>query len=260
VLISSVELCSDTVPPKIAVISRLVSTGPNPEILWADGAGLAGDEAPGILDLHLVNDPDVLLERTVEALAVSLDGYLRRSAQAQETGVVREKFRPKMFYRDDEEEFGKAPRVAVAPFFNRSSRKNGGELVALHFIVSLKRSGQYSVVEPGLVRDLFLNRRIIMDDGISFYDADFLFSGLDVDLILTGKVTDYQDYEGAFGKPAVAFSTQLMQREDRKIVWSSMSRNEGNDGVYFFDWGRVNTAYTMASQMTRYVADRMVEQ
>ena len=257
VLMTSVELYTESAPPKIAIISRLVSSGPHPEILWADGAGMAGDETPGLLDLHLVNDPNVLKGRTVESLAVSLSNYLREPNHAHASGAAKGKFAPKISYQDEDMDKGKA-RVAVAPFFNRSNRKNGGELMALHFIVSLKRSGRYNVVEPGLVRDLFLNRRIIMDDGISYVDADSLFSGLDIDLVLTGKVTDYQDYEGAYGEPIVAFSTQLMQREDWKVIWSSMSRNEGNDRVFFFDLGKVNTAYLMASQMTRSVTEKMV--
>ena len=45
ILITSVELYSDANPPKISLISRLVSTGKNPSILWMDGVGLAGDDS-----------------------------------------------------------------------------------------------------------------------------------------------------------------------------------------------------------------------
>ena len=39
----------------------------------------------------------------------------------------------------------------------------------------------------------------------------------------------------------------------RQIVWSSSSYNEGDDGVFFFDLGKVNTAHGMASGMVRSV-------
>jgi hypothetical protein len=69
---------------------------------------------------------------------------------------------------------------------------------------------------------------------------------------------DYQDYRGAFGAPKVDFSVLLIERKSRKVVYSSFSHNEGDDGVFFFDWGRVNTAHAMASQMARAIGQRML--
>ncbi len=53
VVITSLEHYSDVVPPKIALTSRLVSTGNRIQILWMDGVGLAGDDSPGLLELGL---------------------------------------------------------------------------------------------------------------------------------------------------------------------------------------------------------------
>jgi hypothetical protein len=68
---------------------------------------------------------------------------------------------------------------------------------------------------------------------------------------------DYQDYQGIWGKPKVDFSATVIERESREVIWSSSSYNEGDDGVFFFDRGRVNTAHAMASQMVQRVAKRM---
>jgi len=54
VLITSLELYSDANPPRFLLISRLVSTGENPSILWMDGVGLAGDDSRGLFDLGLI--------------------------------------------------------------------------------------------------------------------------------------------------------------------------------------------------------------
>ena len=64
---------------------------------------------------------------------------------------------------------------------------------------------------------------------------------------------DYQDYQGDTGTPIVDFSAQLIDRKTRDVVWSSDSRNTGDDGVFFFDRGRVNTAHGIASQMVQAV-------
>ncbi len=88
-----------------------------------------------------------------------------------------------------------------------------------------------------------------MDDGISLADADAVFSRLDADLILTGKVLDYQDYQGPTGKPKVGFSALLIEKKSREVVWSCQSYHEGDEGVWFFDWGNVYTAHSLATEM-----------
>jgi hypothetical protein len=80
---------------------------------------------------------------------------------------------------------------------------------------------------------------------------------LDVDLVLTGIVMEYQDFIGGYGNPKVEFSVRVFDMKTRQIVWTSSSYNEGDDGVFFFNLGKVNTAYGMASGMVRSVVERM---
>jgi hypothetical protein len=92
----------------------------------------------------------------------------------------------------------------------------------------------------GVVRQAFLEMRIILDQGVSLVNAESVAGLLNADLILAGDVTDYEDYQGVWGKPKVSFSAQLIERESREVVWSSNSYNEGDEGVFFFDLGKVN--------------------
>jgi len=241
VLITSLELYNEMNPPKIALTSRLVSTGDNPVILWIDGVGLAGDDSPGILGLGLVEDPKMLqrkaLNHLLNSLIESLSGQKKNKALE-----VKRKY-----------------SVAIIPFFNKSDRKYGAEIISLHFVKHLKGSEYFDVIEPGIVRQELLRLRIIMDQGVSLADADAIFGMLNVDLIVTGQVIDYQDYQGGFGKPKVDFTAEVIERKSREVVWSSSSYNEGDDGVFFFDWGRVNTAYGMAHQMVRSIGKMIVK-
>ena len=259
VLITSVELFSDRVPPKIALTSRLVSTGDNPAILWMDGIGLAGDQSPGILGLGLIDDPRKLQEKAMTSLLDSLVGHLSGKGDGKGIKGVKRKFLPKIAYRSPEISPDKKYTVAVVPFFNESDRKNGGEIAALHFVKELAKFENFDVIEPGVIRQGLLNLRVIMEEGVSLANADIIFGILNVDLILSGKVLDYQDYQGALGTPKVNFSVLLIERKSRLIVWSSESYNEGDDGVFLFDWGKVNTAYTMASQMVRSIGKMIVK-
>jgi TolB-like protein len=258
VLITSLELFDETNPPKIALTSRLVSTGDNPVILWIDGVGLAGDDSPGILDIGLIENPKTLQKKALSRLLDSLRESLSDRKESKGLDVKR-KFRPKISYHSPVMEGKKKYSVAVVPFFNRSERKYGAEIMSLHFVRQLKEFEEFDVIEPGLVRQELLALRIIMDQGVSLADAGAIFATLNVDLVVTGQVFDYQDYQGSFGKPKVDFTAEVIERKSREVVWSSTSYNQGDDGVFFFDWGRVNTAHRMAHEMVRSIGEMMAK-
>jgi hypothetical protein len=147
--------------------------------------------------------------------------------------------------------------VAVIPFFNESLRKYAGEIMQLHLVREMAKVENIKVIEPGVVRTGLLALRIIMEDGISLAQADIVWDALNADLLLTGKVIDYQDSQGAEGAPIVDFSLQAIERKGREVRWASKSYNKGTDGVYFFDLGRERTASAMASEMARMVSGMM---
>lgn len=252
VLITSLELYSDANPPKISLISRLVSTGESPSILWMDGVGLAGDDSRGLLDLGLIEDPKVLLDKGMKVMFDSMDRYFSKRSEGGGSSA-RRKFRPQISYQSPSLDPKRKYTVAIAPFFNYSLRKYAGDILVLHFAKELKRFDRFEVVEMGVVRQAFLEMRIILDQGVSLANADSIAGLLNADLILAGDVTDYEDYQGVWGKPKVSFSAQLIERKSREVVWSSNSYNEGDEGVFFFDLGRVNTASVMVSQMVRWI-------
>ena len=93
-----------------------------------------------------------------------------------------------------------------------------------------------------------------MQEGLSRRDADLIHASLQADLILTGKVAEYQDVGG---NPTVAFNVLLFERQRKKVVWESWSYNQGDDGVFFFDWGRITSASVLASKMAQAVVQDM---
>jgi len=258
VFITSLEFYSETIPPKIALTSRLVSVGSNTSILWAKGIGIAGDDSPGILGLGLIENFQTLLEKAIAQLSASLSGYL--GSREGKIDSPKKKFRPKVAYRSPVIAPELKYRIAVMPFINFSKRKKAGEIISLNFVRQFVAYENFEAVEPGVIRQVLLKFRIIMDDGLSLPDADSLFRNLNADLILTGKVLDYQDYDGPTGKPKVDFSVLLIERKSNEVVWSSKSYNEGDDGVFFFDWGRVNTAHVMASEMAQNVVEMITKE
>ncbi|MBI5058136.1 MAG: hypothetical protein HZB61_16110 [Nitrospirae bacterium] len=262
VLVTSLELYDESYPPKLAIISRLVSTGTIPEIMWMDSAVLSGDDSPGILGLGLIEDPRTLLEKTLQKLSLSLTAYLSGPGKRVDDREIKTSLLPKIFYRSPLLSSDMKYKIVVMPFINKSERKSAGDIMALHFAEQLGRVETFDVVEPGLIRQNLLSLRIIMNEGLSFENAGLIFSTLDVDadLIVTGTVLDYQDYQGTEGAPKVDFSIVVIEKKSREVVCTSKSYARGDDGVFFFDKGKINAAHAMASGMTKAVAEMMLRE
>ncbi len=259
VLITSLELYDDKYPQKIALTSRLVSTGDKPTILWMDSIGIAGDDSPGILGLGLIKDPHALQEKALQLLIRSLTCHPSGRHDRIDTRTERKEFWPKISYLSPVMASGTTYTVTVTPFLNESERKNAGEIMALHFIRALREHENFNVIEPGIVREELLGLRVIMEDGVSLANASLVLGTLNADLVISGRVLDYQDYQGAEGSPKVDFSVVIIERKSQEIIWASKSYNKGNDGVFFFDRGKINTAHTMASKMVRNVVEMMIK-
>jgi hypothetical protein len=257
VLITSLELYDDRTPPKIALTSRLISANESPVILWMDTVGLSGDDAPGFLDLGLIESPIVLRDKALRSLSVSLAESLSEKGAVDSGEGKRKKFRPKFAFRSPAFDLETPHTMAVLPFFNESLRKYAGEIMHLHLVREMAKVENIEVIEPGVVRKELLALRIIMEDGVSLAQADVVWDALNADLLLTGKVMDYQDYQGADGAPVVDFSLIVIERKGREVGWASKSYNKGTDGVWFFDLGRERTASAMACEMARIVRGMM---
>ncbi len=258
ILIPSLELYDETAPPRVALFARLVSTGDAPAVRWIDGMGSAGDDSPGILGIGLIEDPRELLASAVNSLARSLARHVSEAGGLHWSTPAAPKFRPKIVYRSEALDPARTHSVAVVPFFNKSARKYAGEIIALHMIRNLMTFPTLEVVEPGIVRQELLRFRIIMSEGVSLPDTETILNAVNADLVLNGEVLEYHDSQGGSGAPVVDFGLLFIERETRRVVYSSYSHNTGNDGVFFFDRGRVNTAHALAARMARAIVERML--
>lgn len=258
ILLTTLELYTEGKPPKIALFSRLIDTGLSPSVVWAEGVGLSGDDSPGLLGLGLIEDPKVLMMKALNSLA----GSLIRSLSAPKAAEVGQRsssarFGPKIAYKAPFLEADRY-RVAILPFLNRSNRKYAGEILALHFIRELQGFDRFKTLEPGMVRQRLLGLRVILEEGLSLAQADALFATLEADLLVHGRVMEYQDFQGSGGTSKVDFSAYFIERKSRKVVWASTSHNAGDDGVLLFDWGKVKTAHALAAKMVRRIGEKIV--
>ncbi|MCL7489787.1 MAG: hypothetical protein M8357_16600, partial [Desulfobulbaceae bacterium] len=140
--------------------------------------------------------------------------------------------------------------IAVLPLLDMGVRKNAGIIAQLHFIRELLHLTGYKVLEPGLVRDGLLRIRAVMPQGPSLAETDLITSSgfLGVDLVLAGKVFDYQNRSF---NPKVDFSIHIIEKNSRRVVFGSRIFNTGMDNVNFFNFGRVYTAHNLLQEMAK---------
>lgn len=244
VLITSLELYNESNPPRIALTARMVTTEENPKIISMASTAMAGNDAPGLFGLGLIENPKILTDKALGRLA---DALVHREKRMEDTVMLP----PGALFSPQPLDPARRYSVAILPFFNKSSRKYAGEIVALHFISELTRQGNMDVIEPGVVRQELLRYRIIMEEGVSLADAEIVFGMLKADLILSGNVDGYDDHQGGYDTPKVAFSALLLDRQSRKAVWAVNAHNSGDDRVYLFDINRFTTANGLAAAMIR---------
>ncbi len=256
VLLTAVDLYQNATPPSIGLRARLVATGETAKILWADARAHIGDESPGLLDLGLVNDIVELQQKTISELTGSLAAYLAGRGPGATKCDGGGRFAPQASYRSPK--IAPAAKVAILPFVNETLRRDAGEVVSLEFLRQLEASG-LSVVEPGLLRNELLNFRIVVSEGVTLDSARVVMELLDADYVLAGTVREFQGTATAQSAPAVQFTTMLLDRRNEEVVWEVSSYHRGDEGVFFFDAGHVDTALALSCRMVRSAIDAMLQ-
>ena len=256
VLITSLETYSKGYTPDIALFSRLVKVGTRrPELLWMDSAGMSGEDSPGLLGLGLVHDPMVLMGKAVKKLSASLCNALEGKKTWEPDVTMAGRFKPENPFKSPLLNPKRKYKVLVVPFYNISGRNNAGQIMQLQFMQQMMRyPSHFQVIDPGLIRHEFLNIRIIQWDGISLFNVKQLFTLLDADLLVSGRIIRYGDNSNS---PLVLMDAIAIERKSRQVVWSSTSYASGSDGVFFFDRGKIYTAHSIAAEMARWDAKGM---
>lgn len=253
VLITSLELYRAS-PPRFGLAMRLVAAGDDPVILWIDSHARAGDESPGLLGLGVIEDVKRLRDEEVARLAASLGAFVQ-GKRATAACAASGRFAPKVRFRSPALDAAPRRLVAVVPFLNQTARRGAGEALSLEFLRQLVDSGAFRVLEPGVVRDLLLRYRIIMQGGVHLEATRLMLGALEAELVLGGVVLDYDDQTPV---PRVRFTATMLEGGAGEVIWSSSSYNQGDDGVWFFGLGRVATAGDLTCRMVASVAERMV--
>lgn len=252
VLITSVDDWEIVEPPRFALTSRWVSADSDASVAWIGTTAHHGHERPGIFGLGLVSSIEILLLRASDEIAASLAAS-DRSAVAESIRRVPDRFRPGTFAVDPEwaasVASGRTVRVAVLPFLVEEGIRDTGEILANQLVRWLLATGRLEVLEPGVVREALLQARVIQEGGPSLPQVDALRALLDVDLIVSGRVTDYEPMGSSPGSPFVGFSVRGIDVHTRQAVWTSFSFAHGDDRLGPFGTSRIRSSITLTSDL-----------
>ncbi len=251
-LLTWVEQWAEGGVPRLALTMRLVSAGDAPVVEWIDARGAAGDDHPGWFGLGVVNEAPVLLRRTLDGMARSLAAFLDGKAPRAER--CRRARDLSWEHRAPDLQLRGPLTVLVLPFVNRTDRRGAGEVVALELGRQLLAVPGVRLLEPGLVREELLRYRLIMEEGPSLDDVLALGASLQPDRVIAGQVLEYDER----GVPRLGFSAVALEGSKRRLVWRSSSFGEGDDGVWWFDAGRVSTPLGLACEMGRGVVEGLL--
>lgn len=265
VLVSSIDLYDAATPPRFALTARLVTTGDEPRIIWMDSADRTGDEAPGFLGTGRIDNRIAVQRVVIDGVIGSLVGFLRAAGSRVDgpgaaAAHARRRDRPRSFFRAASivPPRGGRTRVAVLPFSNESTTRRAGEILELHLIRHLVRLDAVDVIEPGIVRQALLRQRLIQIQGLSVPQADLVRQILDVDVALFGEVAEYRETGAGTLAPQAEFSVRAIDTASRQMMWASSSYGRGDDGVFFFEAGKLATAHRLSSNMAEALVETIV--
>jgi TolB-like protein len=256
IVVTTIERYLPGPPPRIAITMRLVSATDDPAILWIDGIARTGDESPGLLGLGRIDSVKELQANVLADLARSLRSAVRDEGPRAPRCEAKRIFAPHVHYRAPQLSEEPSPRIAVLPFLNRARQAYAGELVSLGVVRGLAGVDRLRVLEPGVVRDLALRYRLILEGGVTVHQARTMLGALEVDVVVTGEVFEYVD-GGSAGATRASFSITAMDGRTGKVVWQSRSYDLGDEGRTLFDFGEVVTVQELRCLMIRNVVDGM---
>jgi TolB-like protein len=250
VIIPSLEAWLATAPFRFALTTRLVSTDPDPAILWADSFARTGVDAPGLLGMGVVPGVAQLGDQALDQTAASLATAVRK-VRPVPACPERGARSPRRVFRSPLLADPNRKTIAVLPFLNGSGRRDAGEVMTVRFLAALVAADTIQVVEPGVVRAEMLTHRLGATGALSLDDARVILELVDADLVLSGTVRTFEEVTGAGGAPSVEVGAWVLDRNTTQLVWSSTSRAIGDDGVYLFGLGRTSTASALACSLAK---------
>ncbi|MHB9035821.1 MAG: GNA1162 family protein [Armatimonadota bacterium] len=140
-------------------------------------------------------------------------------------------------------------RIAVLPFDNVSRDQDAGRIITNTIITYLLSTGNFDVVEPGVVYSSMTSEGMRLTEGVTMEVCQKLQPKLNADAFIMGLVEEYGEVRiGSDSYPSVSFSARLVDAKTADILWAATISKTGADNVRLFDIGRVSSLGKLSKQ------------
>ncbi|MDL2123311.1 MAG: hypothetical protein LWX51_09530 [Deltaproteobacteria bacterium] len=163
---------------------------------------------------------------------------------------------PNKFLKNDFEEY-KIKRVAVLPFYNRSTTMAADGIVTKAFIGELYDSGKFEIEFPGNVKKFIVRERIIIRKGIGSDHIKLIGERLNVDAVIIGCVEKYES-EGKIQDvqiPVISVNARMIHADSCSILWIGQNYRRGDDYETIFGIGRIRSLSTLSRELVKELID-----
>ena len=148
-------------------------------------------------------------------------------------------------------------KVALFPFINDSRFRQGDLITQRVFAAELNRLAGIEVAAEGDVQNIYQELRIFPNQNPSIEQIRVLGSRLDVQLLISGRVTEMdEEMGGNYVNPVLALTLQIYDAKSGKTMWTTYHRREGTDYRKVMHFGLVNTV----TQLSRIMSDEIIEE
>ncbi len=162
------------------------------------------------------------------------------------------------FYLAGNPGFGPGKKLAVLPLVNLSRHQDAPGLLMSSIIVEILKSGNLSLIDPGTVENLILEKRIRLTDRLSLETSRAIAGKLAASYILIGTIHEFSLAQvGSETFPSISLSLRLIDPFDGRIIWTATHSRRGDDSETVFGLGTVKTLEQMSQIVIKDMIDTM---
>jgi len=142
--------------------------------------------------------------------------------------------------------------LAVLPLVNLTKYTEAGDILMNSLLVALLDLNMFEIVDPGLVDNLILEKRIRYTDRLPMSTMEEMGQQLDAEYILLGSVNEFEMVmERTETLPVISISLRIVGSQTGTIVWAATHTKRGDDTESVFGMGRITTLHQLAAVTTK---------